>query len=101
MAHYIDEVLAKKVYNSGRKIGETEPSRETKGSWWEVFYIPTDGLYACVMTSWGVECGEKISKDELPMYCDDVEKARELIRCDLCETFDTVICCISGCHEYL
>ncbi len=73
MSQYVDEKIAQAAHDYGIKIGETEPSRETKGSWWEVFLVEGGDIIACVMTDWGVSCGEKILPDEVKLYVDDVE----------------------------
>ena len=79
MSEYVDEIVAQKAYDEGIKIGETEPCRESKGSWWEV-YKTSKGIIACVLTSWGVSCGEKITEDELHMYVDNLEAAKVALR---------------------
>lgn len=75
MSQYVNEKIAQAAADNGVKIGETEPSRETKGSWWEVFKLENGDIIACVMGDWGVSCGEKITPTELKYYVDDVEAA--------------------------
>jgi len=76
MGKYVDEQVAKAARSTGMLIGKTEPSRETKGSWWEV-YANNGELIACVMVGpdW-VSCGESLPSTELHMYVDDIDAAR-------------------------
>ncbi len=74
MGKYCGESEAKYAAENGVKIGETAPCKESKGSWWEVYYL--DGkIFATVNTDWGVSCGEVVSDDEVKFYVDDVEGA--------------------------
>jgi hypothetical protein len=75
MGKYVNDVAARTAHDRGIKIGETEPSRETKYSWWEV-YKWSDYIIACVMTENGVTCGEEILMDELHLYVDDIKSAK-------------------------
>ena len=74
MSEYVNETAAREAHKNGTKIGETEPTRETKGTWWEVFKSGED-IIACVMSEDGVVCGERITPAELDMYVDDTETA--------------------------
>lgn len=74
MARYCGEDEATFAAINGIKIGETQPCKESKGSWWEVFYV--DGnITATVNTNLGISCGEIINEDELCLYVDDFEDA--------------------------
>ena len=74
MGKYVNEQIAQLAVDNGVLLGKTTPDRESKWSWWEVFRV-ADGIIAVVMTDSGVSCGEKIELTELPMYCDDPNKA--------------------------
>lgn len=76
MGKYVNEQIAKAARSTGTLIGKTEPCRETKGSWWEV-YVNKGELTACVMAGpdW-VSCGESLPSTELHLYVDDVEAAQ-------------------------
>lgn len=79
MTKYIDEKTARQAALTGTMIGKTNPCRETKGMWWQVYW---DGkqLTACVLDdSWGISCGEQISEIELDLYCDDPIAARRVM----------------------
>lgn len=71
MAKHIDQNEARKAALKGLQVGQTEPSRETKGTWWEVYLF--DGrLIACVLDpSLGVVCGEEITETDIDLYCDN------------------------------
>lgn len=73
MSTYIgDDEFLDVVYNDGVKIGETEPTRDTKFLYYEV-YLYNGSLYACVMDSGSIVCGEQISIDELSLYVDSLD----------------------------
>lgn len=76
MSEYVSEDVAQRAAENGAEVGRTEPSRETKGSWWQVYAIDGE-LIACVFTGWGASCGERITADELPLYTDDPHAALE------------------------
>jgi hypothetical protein len=78
MGSYVGEETASNAKDNGLLLGCTEPSRETKGSWWEVFLVKNE-IIACVMFDGGVSCGERITKDELHLYCDSPESALEIL----------------------
>lgn len=75
MSH-VNEQDARKAAERGTLIGKTEPGRDTKGTWWQV-YLHDGELIACVFDEmWGASCGERIDESELGSYCDDVDAAR-------------------------
>ena len=78
MGKHISEDIAIDAYENGIKIGKIDPSRETKGLWWEVFKT-NDGIIACIVNEDGVISGEKITEDELLLYVDDLKTAKELL----------------------
>lgn len=78
MSIYVDEKEATAAYNEGVKIGETQPSEETEGYWWEVFMTP-NGPIACAMTECGVSYGERITEDEFHLYIDDTATAKAIL----------------------
>lgn len=83
MSEYIGKEQAQQAADYGVKIGETEPCRETKGSWWQVM-VYRGRIFAC--STWpgqGVNCGEEITADELPLYCDDPDAARRVLAMEL------------------
>jgi len=79
MSQYVNENVAIEFAQTGTLIGKTEPSRETKWTWWEV-YTKDDRIVACVVDEEnGIICGEEISRQELPGYVDDIENALETL----------------------
>lgn len=78
MGTYVGESVAKEWHDNGLKVAFSEPSRETKGSWWEV-YLYQDRLIACVMyDSSYVSCGEEISKAEIEAYATEFTELGEV-----------------------
>ena len=79
MSLYMNDTNAREFARTGTEIGRTEPSRETKWSWWQV-YSKDDRIVACVVDEDnGIICGEEITRQELPSYVDDIEEALELL----------------------
>lgn len=64
---HVNKTVACHFHDDGEFIGKTNPCRESKWTWWEVFKIE-NVIVACVMTSQGVQCGEEISENELRFY---------------------------------
>jgi hypothetical protein len=73
----ISENEASNIANKGTLIGESSPSRETKGSFWQV-YLYEGELYAIgigdVNDCW-VFGGEKITREQIDQYVDDTVDA--------------------------
>lgn len=77
MGYWVDSTAASKA-TEGKLLGRTEPCRETKYSWWQVYY--KDGIItACVFFDGVVTCGEEIEEKELSMYVDDDAEALKLL----------------------
>jgi hypothetical protein len=55
MSEYVSESVAKDFVENGKLIGRTEPTRESKYTWWEV-YEKADEIVACVFSDMG--CSE-------------------------------------------
>ena len=76
MVTYINEKIAAEAAEHGTLIGKTEPCRETKGMWWEVYSYRNE-LIACGCDSVAGICfGERLTLNELERYCDDLLEAR-------------------------
>lgn len=76
MAKFIDDSVMNKALDSGKLIGKSEPTRDTKFSWYGV-YLFEGCLIAIVFQApddWAI-CAEEITKDELPLYVDDLPAA--------------------------
>ena len=76
MSKFVGQKEARAAAESGLLIGQTEPTRETKWSWWKVYVTPSGDIIACVMAdAVGVVCGEKLDKSEVGRYVDDTQAA--------------------------
>lgn len=76
MSKFVGQEASERASAAGRLIGRTEPTRETKGSWWEVYVMPDGSIIACVMDGTvGVVCGEQIERSEVGRYVDNEEAA--------------------------
>lgn len=75
-----NEAIINDFEDNGTLIGTTEPSRETKYSYWEAY--AKDGKIIAVVCAngWSVGCGEEIAVDELGMFVDDKEQAINLLK---------------------
>jgi len=71
MSTYVTEEIANNAADKGKLIGKTEPTVETKFSWWEVYEYEGKHI-ACVCTGDGVSCGEQIEPEEFHLYMDKV-----------------------------
>ena len=77
---FVNDTIARNAVINGKLIGRTEPSQETKYSWWQVYVLPNDEIIACVFTDdTGVCCGELITQEQLGQYVDDEVEARKLL----------------------
>ena len=76
MGNFVNELVAIEASENGILLGKTDPSRETKYSWWEVFFYQNK-VIACVCFEGGVSCGEEITEEELTLYVDDEKIAKE------------------------
>jgi hypothetical protein len=76
MGKYVNEEITKEASSKGKLIGIAEASEETKGMGWAV-YFHEGKLMACI-TAGGTDViggGEEISRNELSLYCDDLDSA--------------------------
>lgn len=81
MSKLTGESLAYKAADKGVKLGETKPSRETKGSWYEVYYYE-EKIIAVIffdLQNCYIADGEFIEKEELAQYTEDTEKAFSIL----------------------
>ena len=79
MAKSVEYDVAIAARKNGVKLGETQPCRETKYSWWEVFYYNGE-IIACVMDDEnGVVCAEYTKESEIVNYLGDDEAALKIL----------------------
>lgn len=79
MSNYANQELTREASEKGVLIGKTEPCRETKFSWWEVFFY-NEKIIACVCWETGISGGEEITEDELNLFVDEPIAAKEKIK---------------------
>lgn len=70
MAKYVDEATARAHAEKGTLIGKTEPCRDSKYMWWEVYEYNGIKIACCCEDSYGIVCGDQIEEHELEMYRD-------------------------------
>lgn len=81
MSNLTGEKLAYQAADHGVKLGETKPSRETKGLWYEV-YLYQDKIIAVIFydtQNCYIADGELITKEQFSQYTDDPERAIEIL----------------------
>lgn len=80
MSKSVEDSVGYAASDNGKLIGQTEPSRETKFSWWMV-YLHEGKIYACCYEGQdGNFCfAEEITEDEVHLYVDDPEKAKSFL----------------------
>lgn len=76
----LDDSIGYAAADNGTFLGKTEPSRQTKFSWWEVFYH-NGKIIACVYAGMNGDfcCCEEVKESELGSYVDDVDVARQTL----------------------
>lgn len=81
MSNLTGEQLACKAADNGIKLGETKPSRETKGSWYEVYYYQNQIIAVIFYDTQNcyIADGEFITKEQLDQYTEDPEQAIEIL----------------------
>jgi hypothetical protein len=67
MSHFIDDNLAYEVEENGELVGEQEPTRESKWTYYAV-YRYKNNVYAIILDSTGVIGGEQITEQEISQY---------------------------------
>jgi hypothetical protein len=77
MSEFVDEETARS-FADGIFLGKTEPMRETKYMWWEVYLKGGDIIACAIDESYGICCGEKITISEISAYVEDDEEALEI-----------------------
>lgn len=78
----ISETFAGKVSDNGVLIGTVEPSRESKGSWSQLFFY-NNKIYNIVLSdpvdAWIVLC-EEVDEEDIAVNTDTPEKTLELYK---------------------
>ncbi len=81
MSKLTGEKLAYEAADKGVKLGETKPSKATKGSWYEVYHY--QGQIVAVIFYDTQNCyiadGEFITETDLDKYTDDPETAKSIL----------------------
>jgi hypothetical protein len=67
MSQFIDDNLAYEVVENGELVGEQEPTRESKWTYYAV-YRYKNNVYAIILDGTGVIGGEQITEQEIPQY---------------------------------
>lgn len=77
MSKEISENKASKVADKGILIGTLKPTRESKGTWSELYYYEGELIsvvYSDPNDAW-IVLGEKVEESEIEKYVDNYEKA--------------------------
>ncbi len=78
----ISETFASKVSDNGILIGTVEPSRESKGSWSQLFFY-NNKIYNIVLSdpvdAW-IVLGEEVDEEDIAVNTDTPEKTLELYK---------------------
>lgn len=77
MSKLVGENRAYLAAAQGVKLGETRPSKETKGSWFEVYFHKNEIIAVIFFDTQNcyIADGEIIDESELKMYTEDPEEA--------------------------
>jgi hypothetical protein len=76
---YVPSEITREAVRSGVRLGRTQPSEETKGSWWDVRFY--DGkIIACSMWAGGPSAGKDIDERDLHRYVAYPKTARRLLQ---------------------
>lgn len=82
MSKLSGEKFAYDAADKGVKLGETKPSKETKGSWYEVYHYQKQ-IVAVIfydIQNCYIADGEFITENDLYKYTDDPEKAKSILK---------------------
>lgn len=69
------------VQDNGTLLGEMQPTKDSKGSWSELFYYNgklISILYADTQDCWSV-CAYEVEEEEINNNVDDPEKAKSIL----------------------
>lgn len=78
----VGENKAYEAAENGIKIGEVPMSRETKGSWSELYYYKNQIISVIFYDpqSCYISDGELVQEDNLSLYTNDIEETKELLQ---------------------
>ena len=78
----VGENKAYEAAENGIKIGEVPMSRETKGSWSELYYYNNQIISVIFYDpqSGYISDGELVQEDNLSLYTNDIEETKELLQ---------------------
>lgn len=65
--NFIDDAVAYDAIDNGELVGKQEPTRESKGMWYEVYRL-NGKVYAIGMSESGMSFGEEITEEQISQY---------------------------------